>query len=170
MGSEMCIRDSHAVVRKTMQRRHTDLGPISKSSRYWLPWENGGAIEPYFDIPTPPKDNATASDASAAGDDLGFRPFSGNDQESRHIRLRCAHNLANFNTQPLTTTREERTEAWNEWRPYLLDTSNRRTDLWQSHQRPWREWRDKRSTTRQEPVSHRLRHQHPHRTLSLHTP
>lgn len=44
----------------------------------------------------------------------GFVAFSGNDSELRYLRLRCATNLAAFNSQPLSTSLAERTSAWNE--------------------------------------------------------
>jgi len=40
--------------------------------------------------------------------------FSGNDDEHRYRRLRCGMLLAAFNSQPLSASMQDRTEAWNE--------------------------------------------------------
>ncbi|KAK1056941.1 hypothetical protein LTR12_008137 [Friedmanniomyces endolithicus] len=39
--------------------------------------------------------------------------FSGNDDEHRYRRLRCGMLLATFNSQPLSASMQDRTEAWN---------------------------------------------------------
>ena len=43
-----------------------------------------------------------------------WRWFDGNENEHRYARLRCAANLAAFNAQPVTVSKQERARAWHQ--------------------------------------------------------